>query len=149
MDHGEVVTFLEVALSGFVIGAVALVPGMSISAVLMMLGVYGELITMAGGILDRNFHYLPHLVGVAVCAVLGLVFASRGIKRFFERHPGLANICVLGFMAGSMVGIFAQSMYITDPGFTWITGSVVLAAGLLLSFLFLMMGKSMGRLSEE
>ncbi|MCL2843047.1 MAG: DUF368 domain-containing protein [Oscillospiraceae bacterium] len=145
---GEAVSFIEVALSGFVIGAVALVPGMSISAVLMMLGVYGELIMMAGAILSRDFSYLPHLLGVALCAVLGVVFASRGIKRFFERHPGLANTCVLGFMAGSMMGIFAQSVYIADPTFNWLIGGIVLAAGLGLSVLFLVLGKSMGKLSD-
>lgn len=145
---GESVTFIEVALSGFVIGAIALVPGMSIAAILMMLGVYGELILMAGAVLSRDFSYLPHLLGVALCAVLGVVFASRGIKRFFERHPGLANTCVLGFMAGSMMGIFVQSLYIVDPAFNWLRGGVMLAVGLGLSVLFLVLGKAMGKLSD-
>ena len=144
----ETVNFLEVALSGFVIGAVALVPGMSISAVLMMLGVYGELVMMAATILSRDFSYLPHLLGVALCAVLGVVFASRGIKRFFEQHPGLANTCVLGFMGGSMVGIFAQSLYIVAPAFNWFLGGAMLAAGLGLAVLFLVLGKVMGKLTD-
>jgi len=146
---GAVVSLLSIAVSGFAIGAVALVPGMSISAVLIMLGVYGELITMANAILRFNFGYLPHLIAVAACAVLGLVLTSRGIRRFFSVYPGLANTCVLGFMSGSMLGIFAQSLFVQQGSSYWMIGLCALVAGLVLSRLFILFGRSMGRLVEE
>jgi len=146
---GVTVSFLEVAVSGFVAGAITLVPGMSISAILIMLGVYGQVIFMAESLMRLQFTYVPFLVGILLAAVLGLVLTARGIKKIFDSVPGFANACVLGFMSGTLIGIFVESLYLEDPNFSWWLGGLMLLAGVGLSSVFVTLGKKMGSGAEE
>jgi len=148
MTLSDNMLILQLAISGFIAGAITLVPGMSISAILIMLGVYGYLIAMGGELLRLNFSYLPELGILLACAIIGLVLTSRGIKRVFERHPGFANTCVLGFMMGTLIGIFIESLYVPDPNFTWPLGGIALAAGLGVSWLFLLLSKKMNQKTD-
>ena len=131
------------AISGFIGGAVLLVPGMSISTILIIMGVYGPLIIAAESLVRMNFEYFTPIGIFAAFALIGLVSASRGIKFVFEKLPDFANTAVFGFMGGSLFGIFAQSLQIEDPHFNWIYGGVMFAIGLLASLLFVSMGKAM------
>jgi len=144
----ESILFLRLALAGFIAGAITLVPGMSISAILIMLGAYGPLFAMVDGILRLNWHYLPPFFGTLLAAALGLILTARLIKRIFKRYPGFANACIFGFMSGTLVGIFIESLHLQDPGFTWPLGAVTFAIGIGASFLFILLGKKMGKKTD-
>lgn len=146
---GSAVSFLEVAVSGFVAGAITLVPGMSISAILIMLGVYGQIIVMARAVLDLQLSYLPQLAWLLIAAILGLVLAAKWIKRAFDKVPALANTCVFGFMTGTALGIFIESLYIADAQFHWALGGVLFLTGLAIATLFAVMGRYMNRRAED
>ena len=137
------------ALAGFFVGAIMLVPGMSISALLIMLGVYGRLVYMAEGLVRLDFSHALPLLAVLFCALLGLVLMSRGIKTVLESFPGFANTCILGFMAGTLLGVFAESLAIYDADFSWWHGALALALGLGLSLIFVVIGKNAGTKKSE
>jgi putative membrane protein len=132
------------ALGGLAAGVIALIPGMSVSMVLILIGIYSPLISAARTLLDLNFAYLMPFGLFCACAVIGLAAASRGIKAAFERLPGLANTMVLGFMSGSLMGVMYKSHYIDDPGFTWLIGGAALVMGLGISMMFVWLGGKMG-----
>jgi len=144
----ESVLFLRLALAGFIAGAITLVPGMSISAILIMLGVYGSLIAMVDGLLHLNWHYLPPVLGTILFAALGLILTARIIKRIFKRFPGFANTCVFGFMSGTLVGILIESFFLEDQSFTWPLGIFTLIVGLGVSILFILLGGEMRKKAE-
>jgi len=146
---GSTVSFLEMAVSGFIAGAITLVPGMSISAILIMLGVYGQVIVMARTVLDFQLTYAPQLIGLLAAAILGLVLAAKWIKRAFDKFPALANTCVFGFMSGTALGIFFESLYIADESFHWLLGGVLFLAGVGIATLFVVMGKYMNKRTED
>jgi len=131
------------ALSGFLAGMAALVPGMSVSMILIIAGVYGQLLFAADDFLHLQFTYLLPFGLFSLCALAGLVLASTGIKALFDRYPGLANSMVLGIMGGSLVGLLVQSLRMADENFTWILGGCMLAAGLGVSMLFVLLGRAM------
>ena len=143
--EGLSANWLMLALGGFAGGATALVPGMSVSMVLIIMGLYSQLIFTAEELLRMDFTNLIPFGLFGLCAVAGLVLASRGIKHIFKRYPGFANTAVLGFMGGSLVGVLLESLQINDPGFNWFIGSVMLAVGLGLSMLFVVLGKVMNK----
>ena len=145
----EGILLLRLVFAGFIAGAITLVPGMSISAILIMLGAYGPLIAMVRGLLGLNWNYLPPFFGILLTAALGLVLTARLIKRIFKRFPGFANACIFGFMSGTLIGIFMESLDVYDPGFTWLQGGLTFAAGLGASFLFILLGKKMGKKTER
>ena len=131
------------AFGGFVAGVVILVPGMSFSMVLIVIGVFTQILYAAEALMHFDFTYVAHLGVFFVGAIIGLALASRGIRTIFKRYPGFANSLVFGFIAGSLIGILMDSLQIDDPGFTWLLGGIMLAAGLLISVLFVALGKKM------
>jgi putative membrane protein len=131
------------ALGGFAAGVTALVPGMSVSTILIVTGIYSQVIYAAESLLHLQSAYLLHLGLFGLCVLIGLVLVSRGIKSIFDEHPGFANAAVLGFVAGSLVGILIQTLRLDDPNFNWLLGAGMILAGLAVSALFLLMGKRM------
>ena len=139
--EGMAVNLPILAIGGVAGGATALVPGMSVSMVLIITRVYDQLIFMAESLLHLDFTYLLPFGLFALCAGIGLVFASKGIKAVFEKFPGFANTTVFGFMVGSLIGILIQSIKLYDAAFSWWLGGIMLIAGLSISMLFVLLGK--------
>ncbi len=137
------------ALGGVAAGASVLVPGMSVSMILILIGVYDDLMFMANALLHLEFKYLLPFGLAGGCAVIALVLSSRLIKLVFDRFPGFANSMVLGFMGGSLVGILIDSIQMRQAGFRWWHGALALAAGLGISLLFVVLGKKVDVSSEE
>ena len=132
------------ALAGAAGGATLLIPGMSVSMVLIIMGVYQPLIDTASSLMHMDFTYLVPFGLFAVCAIIALVLTSRGIKYVFEKFPGFANMAVFGFMGGSLIGIFYQSLLLEDTDFSWPLGITMFAVGIGISMLFVVLGKKMG-----
>jgi len=128
-------------LGGFLAGVTALIPGMSISTVLILLGIYRPLIYAGEALVRLDLAYLLPVGLFIICTIVGLALTARGIRRIFKKYPGFANTTVLGFVCGSLLGILYQGLQIDDPGFTWLLGAVMLAVGLGLSMLFIFLGK--------
>ena len=141
----ESIGLIRLTISGFFAGIVALVPGMSVSSILIIFGVYSQLLFIAETLIRFNFNYLIHFALFGGCAVCGLVLAAGSIKAAFEKNPGFANVSVFGFMTGSLIGILVQSLLMTDNNFNWLFGSIMLAVGLGISMLFIVLGKTMNK----
>ena len=133
------------ALGGFAGGATALIPGMSVSMVLIIIGLYRQLIFTAETLLHMDFTYLIPFGFFCLCAVVGLVSVSRGIKYAFNKYPGFSNTTVLGFMAGSLIGVLIECLKMSDANFNWLLGAIMLAVGLGLSMLFVVLGRVMNK----
>lgn len=135
-------------LPGFVIGGLAagvtaLIPGMSLSTVLVMLGVYSPLIYAAEALVRSELVYAIPVGLFLVSVMIGLMLTAKGIRFTFSKYPGFANTTVLGFMLGSLVSIMYKSHFIPDPNFTWTLGGIMLIAGLGISVLFVLLGRFM------
>ena len=146
---GTGVNFLMLGAGGFVAGAIVLIPGMSISAILIMVGIYGRIMYLAEMLLEGNMSYLLPVFGFLLCALAGLVLVSRGIKTILESFPGFANMCILGFMTGTLLGILVESIYLTDPNSTLPINLFALILGACLALVFVVMGKHIGLGDEK
>ena len=133
------------AVGGLAGGVTALIPGMSVTMILIVVGVYGPLLFIADQLLHFNFAFFIPAMVFGVCAIAGLVLSSRGIHFIFKKYPGFANSLVLGFMSGALIGILVSSMRISDLSFSWQLGGIMLAAGLGVSVLFVLLGKIMNK----
>ena len=133
------------AAGGLAAGVTALIPGMSISTVLIIIGVYSPLIFAAEALLRQEFSYLLPIGLFVLCTLVGLMSTARGIKYTFKKYPGFANTTVLGFLFGSLLTIMYQSHQITDHNFNWVLGGIMLAVGLGLSMLFVLLGRVMNK----
>ncbi|MDD4564151.1 MAG: DUF368 domain-containing protein [Eubacteriales bacterium] len=92
--------FIMLLLAGFIIAVALVLPGISASYILLMLGMY-DITLMA--IKDFNLYYLVPLTA----GVLGGTFLTAGIlERAMKRHPQFTYMLIIGFMLGSLVQIF-------------------------------------------
>ena len=138
---------LLAAVLGFVAAGTMIVPGISGSMVLLVLGYYNSVMThLKGAILaglSLDFSALgPHLVVLvpfAVGVLAGLLLVSKAIKWLFDRHPTPTYYAIIGLMLASPVAIPMKSNAFGAsflPGLRWYTvviGLLCLAAGFILA----------------
>jgi len=137
------------ALGGLAAGITALIPGMSLSTVLVVLGVYGPLMFAAEALIRADMSFIVPIGLFLVCTAIGLISSARGIKFVFERFPGFSNTTVLGFQFGSLIGIAYQSHHIIDANFTWTLGGIMLIVGFCISIMFIVLGRIMNKADPE
>lgn len=105
--------------SGVAGAAAMVVPGISGSFLLLLIGSYG---TIIHGINSLD----PFILGsTAVGVLMGLGIITRVIAWLFERVPGPTYAAILGLVAGSLVRLWPRGMV----GPEWLWGVAALAAG--------------------
>lgn len=92
--------FSMLILAGVIIAVALILPGISASYILLMLGMY-DLTLIA--IKEFNLFYLvPLAIGI-----LGGTFMTAGIlENEMKRHPQFTYMLIIGFMLGSLVQVF-------------------------------------------
>ena len=130
---------------GAVAGMMSMVPGMSISMLLMMFSVYEPLLALANGILTPQTWFTEvwydSVVIVCIFAVaflVGMVLFSNVTKLVFKKYHTLGFLMVIGFMAGSVISIFPG---IPQGLLTWVLTIVAVVIGLGISYLFKVLGQ--------
>ena len=126
-------------LAGGIAGFSSIIPGMSVSMILIVMNVYETLLTAV-----KTLDILTiGVVGIAF--VLAMVISSRVIRWVFNKFTGFANFMVLGFLIGSIggigYGVFAGGIGLADA----LVGVVMLAVGLGISLLFMFLGKKVNQ----
>ena len=126
-------------LAGGIAGFSSIIPGMSVSMILIVMNVYEALLTAV-----KTLDILTiGVVGIAF--VLAMVISSRVIRWVFGKFTGFANFMVLGFLLGSIggigYGVFAGGIGLADA----LVGVVMLAVGLGISLLFMFLGKKVNQ----
>ena len=110
---------------GVIASSTMIIPGISGSFVMLLLGVYGKIIAAVAALTSSNLMsavilLLPFGIGV----VLGLVFCSKLIKFLLKKYPNITYAAIFGFVVGSIGCVF--------PGFKNIDliGVIALIAGI-------------------
>ena len=95
-----VASFFLLFLSGFV-GAIALIlPGISVSYVLLLIGLYDQTMEASGSF------YLPFLVPLVIGLGVGIILMAKLLEKALTRYPQATHLMILGFLLGSVVTIF-------------------------------------------
>ena len=123
---------------GVVSGLISIVPGMSVSLMLMLFGVYDYLLQTASGLPFNLPEFVLVAAPVGICFAIGMVLFSTIIKMVFDRYPGIAYFMVFGFMCGTIVALFPKSEVTVGTGFSC---GLLLLIGLSISVAFQLLGK--------
>ncbi len=135
-----------VFLAGALGAGACLVPGVSGSMCLMVMGLYIPLLNkligensffLNGDILSGVIYVLVLLFG----AIVGLVVASKGMKYLLASHRTTTFYAIFGLILGSLVSMFMNSsiypVYLdaSHPTWDYIVGGCLLVGGALLTYL--------------
>lgn len=107
------------AVAGFVAAIALILPGISVSYLLLVLGLYDKIIAAIGN-LDILF-----LLPLAVGLLLGIVLTTRTLETAMNRYPKATYLTILGFILASMVQAFPG----LPVGWEWPLCIVLAAAG--------------------
>lgn len=121
-----------VFLAGFISSGVGLIPGISGSMVLMLIGMYSTLIASI-----QNF-YMPFLLVFAFGVFAGLAVFSQGIHYLLQKHEPLTYSAIFGLFLGSAVNI---QLELPAGWIDWLTSGVILLAGAGLALISLKRGR--------
>lgn len=112
LDIGLVV-FVFVA--GMVAISAMVLPGISGSTILLILGLYTGLIEAAKGLITLDFSYLPIVIVFALGILLGFKTTVRLIRYLLKNHRSAAIYTVLGLMIGSLYAIVMGPTTLENP----------------------------------
>ncbi len=105
----------------FVSGAIAisalLLPGVSGSFILLLMGMYSYVVPSVKELLSGNSGALPVVVVFGLGCLTGLVTFSRVLKYLFEKYPQVTLALLTGFMLGSLYKLWpwrVVTAYATD-----------------------------------
>lgn len=87
-------------LSGAIVGAGSLLPGVSASFILVYLGLYGPMLDAAGRL------SIPILAQIGAGALAAIILLSRAISALYRRYRSIVAFGVLGFTVGSLILVF-------------------------------------------
>ena len=130
-------------VAGITAGATSLIPGKSISMILIIFGMYEPLMMMAKNLLTHGPFSLSDglTLGVVITGfIAAMIASSRLIKFLLKRFYSYTYFAIFGLICGSLVGIFFI-MPKEDPNFNWLIGVLSLLAGLGISLLFVWLSK--------
>ena len=117
---------------GFVEAFTMVVPGISGTATLMMLGAYNKVIEMYSNIININYIgiTIPFFIGV----IIGILITSKLINYLLKKYESQTYSAILGFSYSTILLMFIKSISSNYNIFT-----------LLMAFLFLILGFKISR----
>ena len=148
---GESHNLFYLCIAGGVSGACSMMPGMSVSMILMLFGVYEYLMdsasTLAKGIFatwfsSENVALIVMIAAIGISFLIGMVLFSKLTKFVFSRYERLAYYMVFGFMCGTLTAIIPNEMPSDLLGWLGIIGAVM--GGVFVSTLFQILGNKFG-----
>lgn len=92
--------FLLLLLAGALSAAALVLPGISVSYLMLMMGLYDKMVQAMDSL------YLPFLVPLAVGLALGIISTAKILDLLMTRHPRPTYLVILGFMLASVLSVF-------------------------------------------
>lgn len=126
---------IRIFIAGF-IGAIAMiVPGISGSLLMLMMGVYTIVITAIPALFvpETAFHALILLLPNGVGVLIGLVSGAKAISWLLKKFPHQVYAVIFGLICGSIIVIFPGfAGFATVAGF--VTSVICIAAGAAMAY---------------
>jgi putative membrane protein len=95
---GKSIIFL--ILAGIIIAIALILPGISGSFMLLILGLYDVTLNAI------NTLNIPFLIPLGIGCVIGTITTTKTIERLLNKHPGKTYMLILGFVLGSILPIY-------------------------------------------
>lgn len=135
LDTLSIGKVLLLFISGVVASSSMLLPGISGSFVLMLLGYYYPIVNAIRGL--TKFQDLFHnviILGIAGVGILvGIVIAAKLIEWLLDKHEVPTYYGIIGFVIASIISIFITAISNTVGIYEVIVGIVLLLFGMFLS----------------
>ncbi len=114
-------SILMLFAAGFIAAIALVLPGISFSYFMLLLGLYDEMLLAIKSL------YLPFLIPLGIGLVVGILTTTKVLERLMDRYPTPTYLIIMGFMLGSLVQVFPG----IPSGWDWPICATTLALGVL------------------
>ena len=111
-------SFFYLLLSGFLMSAGVIIPGVSSTLILILMGVYDAYLVSVSSL------YIPFLLPLAIGLFIGSICCMKLIKFLLDKYYSQTFYCIIGFTLGSI--------FVLYPGISCVNDAILGALGLLL-----------------
>ena len=118
-------------ICGFLGASALILPGLSGSVILLMLGAYPILMYSISEFLSFNFTVTPVLVAVGLGIIAGVLLTSRVLHYLLRVYPYLMYALIIGLLAGSAFPIFNG---LPSRPTEWVISLIAFVLGLFISY---------------
>ena len=135
VDHSLGTALLMIPL-GAIASTTMVIPGVSGSMILMLLGYYNSVINAMNDLRGRDWSSLMILAPYAIGLVLGIVFIAKLMNYLLREHSALTFCAIFGLVVGSPVTLLMQNRecFPLANGETWIASIVCLVIGFMIAW---------------
>lgn len=114
-----IIDYILLLVMGFIASSAMVIPGISGSFILMVLGYYDKIIYTVSTITDFNKlgSNLLILVPFGIGVVMGIIFMAKLITNLIKKHETKTYFAIMGFVLSSVVVLLLQ---LTDFKFTFV-----------------------------
>ena len=113
-------------LGGFIVAFALVLPGISTSQMLNMLGIMEELYAI---IRARDIMGLLRYIPLAIGVVLGTFIIAKILEPAMEKYPQATYLIIFGFLLGSLPELLMGVDFSTATWLSWVLSVVAVAAG--------------------
>ncbi len=140
----NIILIVELFFIGVIASATMVIPGVSGSLVLMLLGFYSGIIETIRDFLDALIAFdsaaILHCVGIllpfGIGIVVGIFAVSKLIEWLFAKFPSVTYSAILGLIVASPIGIFAKMGHNNINAISIIIGIVLFIASAWFTYWF-------------
>lgn len=125
-NAGGVGSILLQLVGGFVVAFGLVLPGISMSQMLYVFGIYGEIIDCVS-----RLDVLP-LIPFAIGGVVGTLATSFGVEKLLARFPRQTYLVIFGFLLGSIPQMFTGVSFDGAGVADWLLFDLLFAVGMAL-----------------
>lgn len=122
---GSLLSYILLLAAGFIIAVGLVLPGISWSFMLLVLGMY-EITLNAINTLN-----IPFLIPLGIGLALGTIGTAKAIESLLQKHPRKTYMLIIGFVAGSLREVFRG----IPAGWQLPVSAAALAAGFALMYI--------------
>lgn len=136
VDHSFPVMLLMVGL-GAIASAAMVIPGISGSMIIMLLGYYESVINAMNELRAGDFSAAALLIPYLIGLLIGIVFIAKLMNFLLKKHTALTFAAIFGLVIGSPVALLVQNkdcFAIATTG-NWIACAVCVVCGFLVAYL--------------
>ena len=121
-DFGGILLLL---LTGIIIAVALVLPGISTSHMLIIMGVYYTII-------EHPLQNLGLIAVLGISTIIGILIITRFLEFLLNRFPVATYFCIIGFVLGSLKQLLfndEKAYYVIPQGFEWVVAILAAALG--------------------
>lgn len=135
INNFNVIQYLMFALVGFIYAATMVIPGVSGTAIMMLIGYYNIVITMISSLtsIDYIFSHLGIIFPFAFGFVIGVIIISKMMNYLLKKHETKTYYGIIGLVCSSILIMIVKTFNVNFDVFTLVTGLILFLIGFYIS----------------